>query len=126
MKHKDLISSIRKLSVDLSSIADALEESEQPAPAQALPASTAQETPISTVPSESKAEEKQPAKEDPKKTYSFEEVRGILAKVSHAGHREEVKRLVLSHGKKSISGYKDDPEILAKLVEEAEALTNGK
>ena len=118
MKHKDLISSIRKLSVDLSNIADTLERSDQSTPAQA--------TPVSTIPSDSKAEEKQPDKEAPKKTYSFEEVRGILAKVSHAGYRKEVKSLVLSHGKNSISGYKDDPDTLAKLVEEAEALTNGK
>lgn len=123
MKHKDLISSIRKLSVDLSSIADALEGSDQ---SSSGPASPTQTAPVSTVPSEAKVKESQPVKETPTKTYSFEEVRGILAKVSHAGHRQEVKRLVLSHGKNSISGYKDDPEILAKLVKEAEALTNGK
>lgn len=118
MKHKDLISNIRKLSVDLSSIADALEESDQPAPEQA--------SPVSTAPSASKAAEKQPEKEEEKKTYSYEEVRGILAKISHAGHREEVKHLVLSHGKNAISGYKDDPDTLAKLVKEAEALADGK
>lgn len=56
------------------------------------------------------------------KTVSFDEVRGILAKAAHDGHRKEVKELVLSHGADSLSAYKDQPDVLAALVKEVEAL----
>jgi hypothetical protein len=59
------------------------------------------------------------------KTYTFEEVRGILAGKSRSGHREADKALITKYGGTQLSDYKDDPEKLAALVAEAEVIGNG-
>lgn len=109
MKKKQFIDSLRKLSADITSIADALDED------------TGQE-----LPEPEHAEDAPPENPPEEKTVSYEEAREILSRVSHAGHREEVKALVMSHGGKSVSSYKDKPDILAALVKEAEGLADGK
>ena len=94
-----LIEGLRRLSADAAQIADALEGKKEEAPAEEQPA--AQET----------------------KTYTFEEVRGILADRSRAGYRAEVKALLTSRGVKQLSEI-TDPKELAALVAEAEVIGN--
>ena len=94
-----LINGLRALSADAAKIADALEGMD---PAENEEATTAET-----------------------KTYTFEEVRGILAGKSRSGHREEVKALITKYGGTQLSDYKDDPEKLASLVAEAEVIGNG-
>lgn len=60
----------------------------------------------------------------PVKTYTREEVRGILAEKARAGFREEVKALLTSRGVKQLSEI-TDPAALAALVTEAETIGNG-
>ena len=94
-----LINGLRALSTETAKIADALEGME---PAK---------------------NEETPAAET--KTYTFEEVRGILAGKSRSGHREAVNALITKYGGTQLSDYKDDPEKLAALVAEAEVIGNG-
>ena len=55
------------------------------------------------------------------KTYTFEEVRGILSDKSRKGHREAVKALISKYGGTQLSDYKDDPGTLAKLAKDGAA-----
>ena len=121
MKKKDmtvLIEGLRKLSADAAQIADALEgtpvkETKEPEVTEEAPA--AEEVPV---------EEEAPTEEAaPEKTYSFEEVRGFLGELSKT-HRAEVKAIVNNHGGTSLSSYKDQPDILAALMKEAEVIAN--
>ena len=98
-----LIDGLRTLSTDAATIADAL-ESLDPVKKE----ETKQEPPVAET-----------------KTYTFEEVRGILAGKARSGHREAVKALITKHGGTLLSDYKDDPETLAALVAEAEVIGNG-
>ena len=101
MKNKDftvLIDGLRKLSADLTEIADQLSGSEE----------------AKTV------EEEAP----PEKVFSKEEVRAILADKSRSGFRAEVKALLTAHGAKQLSDI-SDPQELAALVKEAEVIGNG-
>ena len=106
MKNKDftvLIDGLRKLSADLTEIADQLSGNEE--------AKTVEEE----VPPEAKT---------PEKVYSKEEVRAILADKSRSGFRAEVKALLTAHGAKQLSDI-SDPQELAALVKEAEVIGNG-
>ena len=60
----------------------------------------------------------------PVRTYSYEEVRGILAEKSRTGFRAEVKSILTAHGVKQLSDVKD-PDELAAIVKEAEVIGNG-
>ena len=62
--------------------------------------------------------------EVPVRTYSYEEVRGILAEKSRTGFRAEVKSILTAHGVKQLSDVKD-PDELAAIVKEAEVIGNG-
>lgn len=93
-----LIEGLRRLSADAAQIADALEGKMEEAPAE------------------------EPAAEEAK-TYTFEEVRAILADKSRAGYRAEVKALLTAHGVKQLSEI-TDPKELAALVAEAEVVGN--
>ena len=106
MKNKDftvLIDGLRKLSADLTEIADQLSGNEE--------AKTVEEE----VPPEAKT---------PEKVYSKEEVRAILADKSRSGFRAEVKALLTAHGAKQLSDI-SNPKELAALVKEAEVIGNG-
>ena len=98
-----LINGLRALSTDAAKIADELENMEPAKKKETKPEAPAAET----------------------KTYTFEEVRGILAGKSRSGHREAVKALITKYGGTQLSDYKDDPEKLAALVAEAEVIGNG-
>lgn len=93
-----LIEGLRRLSADAAQIADSLEGKKEEAPA------------------------KEPAAEE-SKTFTFEEVRAILADKSRSGFRAEVKALLTAHGVKQLSEI-TDPKELAALVAEAEVIGN--
>ena len=111
MKKKDLtvlIEGLRKLSTDITEIADLLSGTE---------ASKATADPVK--------EEAAPAAEEVhEKVYTKEEVRAILADKSRSGFRAEVKALLTAHGAKQLSDI-TDPQELAALVKEAEVIGNG-
>lgn len=138
MKKKELavlIDGLRKLSALAAEIAASLAGEETPAN-KSVPASdeAAPEKEIADVPlenagspapageAESQTPEAEPA--PPAKTYTREEVRGILAEKARAGFREEVKALLTSRGVKQLSEI-TDPVALAALVTEAESIGNG-
>lgn len=74
-------------------------------------------------------ETKEPTKkEEPKpepetKTYTFQEVRGIMASLSGKGMKAEAKALLTKFGASRLSEVKEDD--YAALAAEAEALLNG-
>ena len=115
MKKKDLtvlIEGLRKLSADITEIADLLSGTETQKEKQEAPADPVKE-------------EVTPAAEEvPEKVYSKEEVRAILADKSRSGFRAEVKALLTAHGAKQLSNI-TDPKELAALVAEAEVIGNG-
>lgn len=123
MKKKDmatLVEGIRRLADDLTFIGDVL-EGKEPASAQAEPEKAEEMKPeeAADVPEpEAKQEEAEPVPETP--TYTFEQVRGILAEKSRSGHREEVKAMIQRHGGMQLSDYKDKPDILTAMAKEAE------
>ena len=111
MKKKDLtvlIEGLRKLSADITEIADLLSGTETQKEKQEAPADPVAPT----------------AEEVPEKVYSKEEVRAILADKSRSGFRAEVKALLTAHGAKQLSDI-TDPKELAALVSEAEVIGNG-
>lgn len=138
MKKKELavlIDGLRKLSALAAEIAAALAGEETPAnksvPAsdEAAPKKEIADVPLENAGSpaptgeeESQTPETEPA--PPAKTYTREEVRGILAEKARAGFREEVKALLTSRGVKQLSEI-TDPAALAALVTEAETIGNG-
>ena len=58
------------------------------------------------------------------KTYTYEEVRAILAEKARTGFRAEVKAILTAHGIKQLSDVKDQ-ETFAAIVKEAEEIGNG-
>lgn len=74
-----------------------------------------------TKPTPAKAEESTPEPEA--KTYTFQEVRGIIASLSGKGMKAEAKALLTKYGATRLSDVKE--EDYAALAVEAEALLNG-
>jgi argininosuccinate lyase len=106
-----LINVLRKLSSDITAVADVLGGG----------SSLAQKP-------ESPAEEKAPAaaeagQESEKKTCTYEEARAVLAEKARTGYRAEVKAILTSHGLKQLSDARD-PEVYAAIVAETEAIGN--
>ena len=58
------------------------------------------------------------------KTYTYEEVRAILAEKARTGFRAEVKAILTANGIKQLSDVKDQ-ETFAAIVKEAEEIGNG-
>lgn len=94
-----LAEGLRKLSADLVQIADVLEGKDPP-------------------------EKEAVATQEDVRQYSFEEVRGLLADKSRAGHRAEVKALLTAHGVSRLSEI-TDPAVLTQVWKEAEEIGNG-
>ena len=65
----------------------------------------------------------EPAPAAPAKTYSFQEVRGIMADLSGKGKKSEAKDLLKKYGVIRLSEIK--PEDYAALVADAEVIANG-
>lgn len=99
-----LIEGLRKLSADAAAIADALDGKTVEAPATEP---EAKPEPVST---------EVPATEE--KTYTFEEVRGIMADKARAGYKAEVKAILTAHGVEKLSQI-TDPDELNKVAKEA-------
>ena len=59
-----------------------------------------------------------------KPTYTYEDVRAILAEKSRTGFRAEVKTILTAHGVKQLSDVKD-PSEFAAIVADAEGIGNG-
>ena len=92
---KVLIDGLKKLSADMADLAEQLEGAD------------AQQD----VPTE-------------KPTYTYEDVRAILAEKSRTGFRAEVKAILTAHGVKQLSDVKD-PSEFAAIVADAEGIGNG-
>ena len=106
-----LIDGLMKLSADLAEIAERLGDAKAPATASETPAETAAPKP-------------EPVSE-PEKTYTYEEVRAVLAEKAGAGFREEVKALLASYGMKKLSDAIGQPEVYTVMMMEAEGIGNG-
>lgn len=92
---KVLINGLKKLSADMADIAAQLEGAD--------------------------AQQDVPAE---KPTYTYEDVRAILAEKSRTGFRAEVKAILTAHGVKQLSDVKD-PSEFAAIVADAEGIGNG-
>jgi len=92
---KVLIDGLKKLSADMADLAAQLEADE--------------------------AKQDVPAE---KPTYTYEDVRAILAEKSRTGFRAEVKAILTAHGVKQLSDVKD-PSEFAAIVADAEGIGNG-
>ncbi len=92
---KVLIDGLKKLSADLADLAEQLEGAD--------------------------AQQDVPAE---KPTYTYEDVRAILAEKSRTGFRAEVKAILTAHGVKQLSDVKD-PSEFAAIVADAEGIGNG-
>ena len=90
-----LIEGLKKVSMEIAAIVEALEEKPEipPAPAE-------------------------------QKETTYEELRALLAEKSRAGYRAEVKSLLTSHGVEQLSLI-TDPAERAALYKEAEVIGNG-
>lgn len=67
-----------------------------------------------------KEPEAKPEQEEPKKEYTFTEVRTFLADKSRAGHTAEVKKILAAHGADKLSDL--DKAEYAAVMAEAEVL----
>mgnify|MGYP001319152106 CR=1 FL=1 len=85
---------------------------------EALKKPSESKTSMSTAPTG--IEEEVPFEEKPAKTYTLEEVRAELAKLTRAGKQKEVKELLTSFGAKNLSSV--DPKDYLALMEKAGAL----
>ena len=92
---KALIDGLKKLSADMADLAAQLEGAD--------------------------AQQDVPAE---KPTYTYEDVRAILAEKSRTGFRAEVKAILTAHGVKQLSDVKD-PSEFAAIVADAEGIGNG-
>jgi len=113
-----LIEGLRKLSTDAAWIADTLEGKVTPDAAEDAPIEVASAKPEEET---TKALEA-PAKEE--KEVTFEDARALLADKARAGYKAEVKALLTSHGVSKLSEI-TDPDVLKKVVQEAEGIGNG-
>ena len=113
-----LIEGLRKLSADAAWIADTLEGKVTPDAAEDAPIEVASAKPEEET---TKALEA-PAKEE--KEVTFEDARALLADKARAGYKAEVKALLTSHGVSKLSEI-TDPDVLKKVVQEAEGSGNG-
>ena len=57
---------------------------------------------------------------EPQETYTFEEVRGILADLAGRGHREEVRLLLKKHGAEKLKDL--PPDAYPAVVKEAQVM----
>lgn len=103
----EMITHVRGIADSLQTIADAIRENKE-----------------FVVDSEAKAVEQIPEKTETKpkkeKTISLEDVRGILAQKSQAGHSAEVKELIKRYGADKLSAI--DPSKYEELIKDAEEI----
>ncbi len=85
--------------------------------ASGAPAAIPQQAPAAEAPKSA------PAPAAPAKTYSFQEVRGIMAGLSGKGKKDEARALLQKYGASRLSEVK--PEDYAALAKDAEEAANG-
>ncbi len=100
---------------------EAMKKAEESTPPSAEAAAAEKRAEGQVLPTEKDTESAPPV---PEKTYTFEEVRGILAEKSRSGFRAEVKGLLAKRHVNQLSEI-TDPEELAQLVREAEGIGIG-
>ena len=101
----DVVEDLRSLADSVQAVANAMLQNEEPnTPAEPHP----QETP-------------KPAAA-PKKEIALEQVRAVLAELSHDGLTAEVRELLQKYGAQKLSGI--DPKHYAALLQDAEGLKN--
>ena len=101
----DVVEDLRSLADSVQAVADAMLQNEEPdAPAEPKP----QENPKPTT--------------APKKEITLEQVRAVLAALSHDGLTAEVRELLQKYGAQKLSGV--DPKHYASLLKDAEGLKN--
>lgn len=98
----DVVEDLRSLADSVQAVADAMMQSDAPAPAA---------EPEHTEPSAA-----------PTKKITLEEVRAVLAEKSHDGLTAEVRGLLQKYGAQKLSGV--DPKHYAALLKDAEVLTH--
>ncbi len=117
----DVIGDLRSLADSLQAVADAAADSdaavEMAADEAGETGKTAKANGRKAVSKKAKPAEKQGPEEKP---LTLEEVRGVLAEKSRAGHTEEVRALLNKHGADKLSEI--DPAEYAALLAEAEVL----
>ena len=119
----DVIGELRSLADRLQAVADAAADSGAAAEMAADEAGGGKTgKPVKAAGRKAAAKKAKPAeKQEPEeKTLTMEEVRGVLAEKSRAGHTEEVKALLNKHGADKLSEI--DPTEYAALLAEGEAL----
>ena len=62
--------------------------------------------------------------DEPKKEYTYEQVRGIFTEKSSNGQKDEMRKILTAHGLKKLSDAKEDQHLLNQLASEAEASSN--
>ena len=101
----DVVEDLRSLADSVQAVANAMLQNEEPnAPAEPNP-----------------QEDPKPAAA-PKKEIALEQVRAVLAELSHDGLTAEVKELLQKYGAQKLSGV--DPKHYESLLKDAEVLTH--
>ena len=112
MKTEKIIADLRTISKAVNDLADCLTEEK--------PEKESTEKPESVPTTENETEP------EPEQTYTLDDAKKALKKVADkpdAG-TQAAKELVLKHGGRRISDYKDQPEVLKALIQEAEEIIN--
>ena len=115
-----LLEGLRKIALDLTALADAL-EGKSPETATKKESETMpdiQQNNEQTAGTEKTKEIEQ----EPVKTYTFEEARGILADKARMGFSSDVKAILKANGVNKLSEI-TDPAVLAQVVAEAESIS---
>ena len=116
---EELVASYKKTASTAEIILNAVKELKELF-SSAAPAAIPQQAPVTKEPTPVPKSEPAPAAEA--KTYSFQEVRGIMAGLSGKGKKAEAKNLLQKYGASRLSEIK--PEDYAALVADAEVIAN--
>lgn len=115
-----LVASYEKTASTAEIILNAVKELKKLFSSSATPAAIPQQAEVTEEPKPEPKPEPAPAAEE--KTYSFQEVRGIMAGLSGKGKKAEAKNLLQKYGANRLSEIK--PEDYAALVADAEVIAN--
>lgn len=113
---EELVASYKKTASTAEIILNAVKELKELFSSSATPAAIPQQAPVT------EEQKPEPAPAAKAKTYSFQEVRGIMAGLSGKGKKSEAKKLLQKYGATRLSEIK--PEDYAALVADAEVIAN--
>ena len=117
---EELVASYKKTASTAEIILNAVKELKELFSSSAAPVAIPQQAPVTEEPTPVPKSEPAPAAKA--KTYSFQEVRGIMAGLSGKGKKAEAKNLLQKYGASRLSEIK--PEDYAALVADAEVIAN--